>query len=116
MKVEDLFNRANIVDLSFFNFRNAITAAYFADSEFKVLKVNETFRRFFPILGSVNNAYFPEVLEQLGVPGPKIDDWIGGLQEDGHVVIPQIKIDLDGETRIYSLLSARTRDESFSYH
>ena len=30
MKVEDFFSQHNIIDLSFFNFSNAITAAYFA--------------------------------------------------------------------------------------
>ena len=115
MKVEDLFNRANIVDLSFFNFRNAITAAYFADADFRVLKVNDTFRSFFPVLGSVQNAYFPEVLEQLGVRGAQIDSWVTGIKEDGRVMIPRIQIDVDGEARIYSLLSVRTTDESFSY-
>ena len=41
MKVEDLFNQPNIVDLSFFNFRNAITAAYFANRDFEILRINE---------------------------------------------------------------------------
>ena len=34
MKVEDLFNQPNIVELSSFNFRNAITGAYFANRNF----------------------------------------------------------------------------------
>ena len=68
MNIEELFNKSNIVDLSFFNFRNAITAAYFADSNLRILKVNENFKSFFPVLGNVSNVYFPDVLEQLGVP------------------------------------------------
>ena len=40
MKVDDLFNQANIIDMSFYNFRNAITAAYFANTDFEVLKTN----------------------------------------------------------------------------
>jgi class 3 adenylate cyclase len=115
MKVEDLFNQTNIVDLSFFNFRNAITAAYFANANLEILKVNENFRKFFPVLGNITNAYFPNVLEQLGVPGPQIDDWVTGIKEKGKVLIPQIKITIDGAPRTYSLLSTRTRDESFSY-
>jgi hypothetical protein len=63
MKIEDFFNQGNIVDLSFFNFRNAITAAYFANGNLEILKVNENFRTFFPILSNVTNAYFPDVLE-----------------------------------------------------
>ncbi|HSF94411.1 MAG TPA: adenylate/guanylate cyclase domain-containing protein, partial [Thermohalobaculum sp.] len=115
MRVEDLFNQTNIVELSFFNFRNAITAAYYANSDFQILRVNENFRKFFPVLGNVSNAYFPDVLEQLGVPGPQIEDWITGIRETGHVLIPQIHITSDGVQRVYSLLSTRTADESFSY-
>ena len=53
MKLEDFFNQTTIIDLSFFNFRNAITAAYFANNDLEVLKVNDNFRSFFPILGNV---------------------------------------------------------------
>lgn len=115
MKVEDLFNQANILDLSFFNFRNAITAAYFANSDLEVLKVNENFRQFFPVLGNVTNAYFPDVLEQLGLPTGQIDDWIKGIKKDGRVLIPKISIKTGGEERIFSLLSTQTHDESFTY-
>ena len=115
MKVEDLFNQTNIVDLSFFNFRNAITAAYFANSDFEILKINENFRKFFPVLGNVSNAYFPDVLEQLGVPGAQIEDWISGIREKGSVLIPQIQITTNGAPRVYSLLSTCTTDDSFSY-
>ena len=69
MKLEDFFNQQNIVDLSFFNFRNAITAAYFANKDLEILRVNDNFRKFFPVLGNVTNAYFPDILEQLGVSG-----------------------------------------------
>lgn len=115
MKVEDLFNQANIVDFSFFNFRNAITAAYFANSDFEILKINDNFRKFFPVLGNISNAYFPDVLEQLGVPGPQISDWVEGIKERGSVLIPQIKIESDGVARVFSLLSTCTIDESFTY-
>ncbi|WP_419901336.1 hypothetical protein [Kiloniella sp.] len=67
MNIEELFNRQNILDISFFNFRNAITAAFYADRGLHILKVNNNFKDFFPILGNVSNAYFPDVLKQLGV-------------------------------------------------
>ena len=67
MTVEEFFNRTNIIDLSFFNFRNAISACYFADPDLRIHRVNENFRRFFPILGDVANLYFPDVLKQIGV-------------------------------------------------
>jgi class 3 adenylate cyclase len=115
MKIEELFNKSNIIDLSFFNFRNAITAAYFANSSLEIMKVNENFRKFFPVLGNVTNAYFPDVLEQLGVPGAQIDDFVTGIKDRGSVLIPQIQITIDGTPHMYSLLSTTTTDESFSY-
>jgi adenylate cyclase len=115
VKIEDFFNDRNVIDLSFFNFRNAITAAYFADSKLHVLKVNENFRSFFPILGNVTNAYFPEVLEQLGVSGDQIDQFQRDIMEIGSVLIPEVKIRIDDVDRVYSLLSTRTQDDAFSY-
>ena len=50
MDIEELFNTSSILDLSFFNFRNAVTAAYFADAEFRIKRVNKQFKTFFPIL------------------------------------------------------------------
>ena len=115
MNIEDFFNKDNIVDLSFFNFRNAITAAYYSDKDLKILQVNDNFRTFFPILGNVSNVYFPDVLEQLGLPGNQIDDFVKGINETGSVLIPQVHIQIDNEERIYSLLSTRTNDSAFSY-
>lgn len=115
MKVEDLFNQSNIVELSFFNFRNAITAAYYANQAFEILKVNDNFLSFFPVLGNVSNAYFPDVLEQLGVPGSQIDTWISGIREQGSVRIPEIHISDNGNSRVFALMSTWTKDDSFSY-
>ena len=115
MKIEDFFNQANVVDLSFFNFRNAITAAYFADKDLKIVKVNENFTKFFPILGNVSNAYFPDVLNHLGIEGAQIDHFIKEITDTGMVLIPEVHVRCDGEDRVYSLLSTRTRDPAFSY-
>lgn len=115
MKIEDFFNQANIVDLSFFNFRNAITAAYFADDNLRIMKVNANFAKFFPVLGNVSNAYFPDVLDQLGIEGAQIDQFIKDISDKGSVLIPEVLVRVDGEDRVYSLLSTRTTDEAFSY-
>ena len=58
MELEEIFNRQNILDISFFNFRNAVTACYFADRDLRVLRVNDNFKAFFPVLGNVTNAFF----------------------------------------------------------
>mgnify|MGYP000734113021 FL=1 len=115
MKVEDFFNQQNIIDLSFFNFSNAITACYYAKDNLEILKVNKNFLSFFPILGNVNNAYFPDVLEQIGLPAKQIEEFIHDINEKGTVLIPEIKISINDEERVYSLLSTRTKNESFTY-
>ena len=115
MKLEDFFNKNNVIDLSFFNFRNTITAAYFADEDLRIQRVNDNFKKFFPVLGDVSNVYFPDVLAQLGVPGTQIENFVSNIENKGFVQIPAINISIDGEERVYSLLSTRTKDESFSY-
>ena len=115
MKIEEFFNQHNIIDLSFFNFRNAITAAYFANDALEVQKVNGNFESFFPVLGNVTNVYFPHVLEQLGVPGGQIEEFVSDISQKGSVLIPEVHITVNGDEHVYSLLSTRTRDEAFSY-
>lgn len=115
MNAEQFFNQKTILDLSFFNFRNAITAAYFANRDLEILRVNDNFRKFFPILGNVTNASMPDVLEQLGLPGVQIDQYRKDLAELGTVLLPKVEIAVDGETRVFSLLSAQTSDADFSY-
>ncbi len=115
MNLEDFLNQHNVIGLSFFNFRNAITAAYFANKDLEILQVNENFRSFFPVLGNVTNAYFPDVLEQLGVPGAQIENFVSDINGKGSVQIPEIHIRIDGTDHVYSLLSARTHDDAFSY-
>jgi len=115
MNAEQFFNQKSILNLSFFNFRNAITAAYFASQNLSILRVNDNFRSFFPILGNVTNASMPDVLEQLGVPSEQIDAFRSGLETNGSVLLPKVVVSVEGEERIYSLLSARTQDSDFSY-
>ena len=63
MNAEQFFNQKSIVDLSFFNFRNAITAAYFANKDFEIQRTNDNFRAFFPLLGNVSKVSMLDVLE-----------------------------------------------------
>jgi adenylate cyclase len=113
LKVEDFFNQSNILDLCFFNFRNAITAAFFANDRLEIQRVNDNFKAFFPVLGNVANVPFPDVLERIGVPGAQIDAFVRDIQDKGTVLIPEITVDVDGEERVYSLLSTRTHDDVF---
>lgn len=115
MKLEDFFNQQVVLDLSFFNFRNAITAAYFANDRLEIQRVNENFTKFFPVLGNVKSAYFPDVLLQLGVPHEQVETFVSEIDKNGSVLIPEVHIRIDGEDKVYSLLSAKTEDDSFGY-
>lgn len=115
MALEEFFNRSNILDLSFFNFRNAITACYYADKDLRIQRTNANFSKFFPRLGNVANAPFLTVLEQLGVEAEHIDTFTTQLEADGHVFIPKIPIRVDGVDKVFSLMSTYTQDPSFSY-
>jgi adenylate cyclase len=112
---EQMFNRESVLDMSFFNFRNAVTACYFADRDLRILKVNSNFTSFFPVLGNVKSAYFPDVLAQLGVAPDQAEAYKRQLSETGRVLIPHIAITIDGSERVFALLSTITHDETFSY-
>ena len=88
MKIEDFFNQQNVIELSFFNFENAITAAYFARENLEIVKVNDNFRKFFPVLGNVSNASFPDVLTQLGVSAKQVEQFVQDINDKGWVLIP----------------------------
>ena len=115
MNLEELFNQNNIIELSFFNFRNAITAAYFANRDLEIRRVNKNFKKFFPILGNVSNAYFPDVLEQLGLPSRQIDEFVTGLNENGSILIPQIEIEIDPITQFKISYQLRKVSQIFTY-
>ena len=61
MKLDKFFDEKTVIDLSFFNFSNAVTAAYFANQNLEVLRVNKNFKKFFPILKTVNNIPFTSI-------------------------------------------------------
>ena len=51
----------------------------------------------------------------MGVPEEQISQFQLELDKNGKVLIPQILINIDGEERIFSLLSAKTKSENFDY-
>lgn len=115
INLEEIFNRDNILELSFFNFRNAITACYFADSDLRIQKVNDNFSSIFESLGDVSNLRLPNVLQRLEVDAKHIDEFVAQLERNGRVLIPEIPIMVDGAQRVFSLMSTRTEDSIFSY-
>ena len=115
MVLEEFFNSKKVIDLSFFNFENAITAAYFADKGFNVLRVNKNFRSFFPALGNLQGVYFPEILKTLGVTGDILQEFMKTIEENGRVLLPRLEIEQNGEVKVYSLLSTTTNSPDFSF-
>ena len=115
MKLDKFFDERTVIDLSFFNFSNAVTAAYFANRNLEVLRVNKNFKKFFPILKTVNNIPFTSILEQLGVGDEYIKNFQQNLEKNGFVIIPKIEIKIDKEIKVYSLLSAYTENKDFPF-
>ena len=115
MQIEDFVKKQTILDLSFFNFSNAVTAAYFASEDLTILRANKNFATFFPILANVENVSFLDILDQLGVPKTQIEEFKSSLKKTGQVIIPRVEISIDGVTKIYSLLSKVTINEDFQY-
>ena len=115
MVLEEFFNSNKIIDLSFFNFHNAITAAYFADADCNVIRTNDNFKQFFPALGNLQGVYFPEILKALDVETTYIDEFVNKLQKDGRVLIPRLEIEQGDEVRVFSLLSTKTDSPEFSF-
>ena len=113
MDIKNLFNQSSLIDLSFFNFRNARTACYFADSEFIVQRINNQFKSYFPIINNVKNIYFPDVLAQLGVKSNLIEKYISDIKANGRVLIPEIILEIEGEKKVFSLITTRTVDPDF---
>ena len=46
MEIENFIKKDSLIDLSFFNFSNAVTAAYFASRDLEVLRTNKNFHKF----------------------------------------------------------------------
>ena len=70
--LEEMFNKASILDVSFFNFENAITAAYFADAELNIVKANKNFKALFPNIKNLEGFNILALLGGLGFPMNKL--------------------------------------------
>ena len=113
--VQEFLNDKKIMELSFFNFENAITAAYFADENFRVLQVNNNFKKFFPYLSKTTYIYFPDLLKNIGIPSDQILLFQSDLHKKGKVFIPRLELFINGENKIFSLLSTKTTNQNFGY-
>ena len=95
--------------ISFFNFENAITAAFYADQNLNLINVNKNFENLFKKGIELKSQNLLTLLANLGVEQKIITDFRTTLNKDGKVLIPQIKIKINDEVRYFSLLSTKTK-------
>jgi class 3 adenylate cyclase len=108
MKLEKLFNQNFLYDLSFFNFENAITATYFADSDLNIIKFNKNFRSLFNSDVTLEGQNLLTLLGLLDVAQSYISEFKQELNEEGKLLIHKIKIKVGDEERYFTLASTRT--------
>ena len=95
--------------ISFFNFANAITAAFYADQNLNLINVNKNFENLFKTDIELKSQNFLTLLAHLGVEQKTISEFKATLSKDGKVLIPQIKIKLNNGVHYFSLLSTKTQ-------
>jgi len=108
MELEKLFNQKFLYDLSFFNFENAITATYFADTDLNIIKVNKNFRSLFNSDVKLEGQNLLTLLGLLDVAQSYISEFKQRLNKDGKLLIHKIKIKVGDEERYFTLASTRT--------
>ena len=109
MDIAEILDSDFLHRLSFFNFENAITAAFYADKNLNLLNANKNFENLFSKGIETKSQNLLTLLANLGVEQKTITDFKKTLHKDGKVLIPQIKVKLNDENRYFSLLSTMTK-------
>ena len=109
MDIAEILDSDFLHRLSFFNFENAITAAFYADKNLNLLNANKNFENLFSKGIETKSQNLLTLLANLGVEQKTITDFKTTLHKDGKVLIPQIKVKLNNENRYFSLLSTMTK-------
>ena len=109
MDIAEILDSDFLHRLSFFNFENAITAAFYADKNLNLLNANKNFENLFSKGIETKSQNLLTLLANLGVEQKTITDFRTTLHKDGKVLIPQIKVKLNDEDRYFSLLSTITK-------
>ncbi len=109
MEIEKILESDFLNRISFFNFENAITAAFYTDENLNLVNANTNFENLFKKGIEIKSQNLLTLLANLGVEQEIISDFRTTLNTDGKVLIPQIKILLNGELRYFSLLSTKTK-------
>ena len=109
MEIEKILDSDFLNRISFFNFENAITAAFYTDQNLDLVNVNPNFENLFKKGIKIKSQNLLTLLANLGVEQEIISNFRTTLNTDGKVFIPQIKIKLNNELRYFSLLSTKTK-------
>ncbi len=109
MEIEKILDSDFLNSISFFNFENAVTAAFYTDENLNLVNANANFENLFKKGIEIKSQNLLTLLANLGVEQEIISDFRTTLNTDGKVLIPQIKIMLNGELRYFSLLSTKTK-------
>jgi len=115
LELQDILQNDAVFDISFFNFENSITAAYFADRDLNIIRANKNFQSLFPNIKKFEGLNMLFLLDKLGLSQERIDEFSSTLSKENRVQIPDLKITVQGKVKTYSLLSTYTKNDSFSY-
>ena len=115
LKLQDMLQNEAVFEVSFFNFENSITAAYFADRDLNIIRANKNFQALFPSIKKFEGLNMLFLLDKLGLSQERIDEFSRTLTKENRVQIPDLKITVQGKMKTYSLLSTYTKNENFSY-
>lgn len=112
---EGIFREEFVLDLSFFNFKNAVTATFFCDPELRILRVNNNFREIFPQVESFEGANLPYLLNTLGVDQKTLVRITELLRLEGKMKIPELYVTNSEGKKMYSFLATKTDHEIFPF-
>ena len=112
---EGIFREEFVLDLSFFNFKNAVTATFFCDPGLRILRVNNNFREIFPQVESFEGANLPFLLNTLGVDQETLTRITELLRLEGKMKIPELYVTNSEGKKMYSFLATKTDHEIFPF-
>ena len=112
---DGIFQEEFVLDLSFFNFENAVTATFFCDPELRILRVNDNFKEIFPQVESFEGANLPYLLNTLGVDQETLVRITELLRLEGKMKIPELYVTNSEGKRMYSFLATETDHKIFPF-
>ena len=112
---EGIFREEFVLDLSFFNFKNAVTATFFCDPGLRILRVNNNFREIFPQVESFEGANLPYLLNTLGVDQETLVRITELLRLEGKMKIPELYVTNSEGKKMYSFLATKTNHGIFPF-